>query len=120
MEMKVGAVELQSEEDKKELGELEGFVLLKFPKYTERLKLMKECKFKSDSEGNVEISSDNIDSAIKMIEVVAKYVVQVELKHPKSGAVAKSFSELEDHYSFESAITVIGSKILSGGKPGNG
>lgn len=96
---------------------LVGEVKIRVPKYTERLRYVKECNFKLDGSGNAVLSTDQLDSVIKMIEFASKHVVSVDLKHGEKEF--KTWEELECDPVCDSFISSFSGEILSGVSLGN-
>ena len=88
-----------------------GFVKVQIPTYKERIALIKQQGF---------AEKDGIDAGAELIEIVDKYVEEVELKHDATGTIYECVEDLG--YSREGAalINEIGKTILQGMPLGNG
>ena len=95
----------------------EGSAKIELPKYTQRLKYIKECNFKVNADGEVDASTDQLDALMSMVEVAKKHISDVDIK---CGEIhAKSFDDLEDFVEFDSLIPELASTVLNGGRVGN-
>lgn len=95
------------------LGEkFKGHVMIKPPLMRERMRYVKECNFKTNQEGSVEISVDNIDVLAKMIELAAPHITKVELE--KDSYKYKSFEELEADSECQSIVMELAGKVFNG------
>ena len=92
----------------------EGSIEIDFPKYTQRLKYIQECQFKLNSDGEINISLDSVDSIIKMIEISRKHVKSVDVLHKKTGSKFAKFEDLEDFQDCQELSNVVAGKILGG------
>jgi hypothetical protein len=69
-----------------------GTITLKMPKYVERKRMLREIGISVSSSGAVDMgSSDPVDMICKMVELVEKYVIKVEMYCDGS-----TFSSLDD------------------------
>ena len=93
-----------------------GEVVIEVVRYKDRLRYIKECNFKIDSTGNVEIGGDQIESFIKMIELAEKHVKKVDVKH--GDIHATSFDEMQDYLEFDNLVSLVASAVLNGGSVG--
>jgi len=109
------------DKDGKELEKkvYEGSAKIMLPNYINKLKLIKECNFKTKNDGAVEIGMDQLDSVIILAEKAKPYVKEVEIKHLESGKIAKSYDDLLENWEFEEIISEVCALPLSGGKVGN-
>ena len=83
----------------------EGIVILKVPKYTERLKYMRECGIgKKDSE---------IDQ-LKLIKIGIDHITKVELIRKEDKHVFKSVDDLEYDKDGADVLSSIANDIVSG------
>jgi hypothetical protein len=102
--------------DLKKYKDITGELILEIPSYRERLKMIKECNFQTDSKGQVVISGEGIDSFIKLLDVTEKYFKKIDVV---CGEIkAKTFSELEGSPEFDSLINDCAAFILNAGKLG--
>ena len=95
-----------------------GKLELAIPTYRERLKMIKECNFKLDSEGQVTVGVDSIDSMVKMLEVCIPYFKKVDVKHGEK-IHAKSFEDLEQYSEFDGLLSDAASSVMNAGRLGN-
>lgn len=98
---------------------VQGTVKVRLPKYTERLQYLRDCQFKINGDGDIEIDSGMIDSTIKMIQIAEKHVESVDLAL-ESGKEIKSFEEMEYFPECEPVLQELGNLMLSGVQVGNG
>lgn len=96
-----------------------GKVVLKIPKYRERIAILKEAGYSVGKDG-VEAASDHYAFADKMIQIVEKNVLSVELTHEPSCQKFSSIDELEVYQEGTELINELGQTILGGVKLGNG
>ena len=94
-----------------------GEVKIELPKYTQRLKYIKECNFRINADGEIDEGIDQVDSLIKMIEVAGQHIKSVKVKH-ESGIEVKSYEEMEDFTEFDSLVSELASFVLNGGQVG--
>jgi hypothetical protein len=71
-----------------------GQVEISLPSARQRIRYVKECNFKFNSDGEVSVM-DNIDAMEKMYEIAEKHVTKVNLKH-EDGASFKDFNKMAD------------------------
>jgi hypothetical protein len=95
-----------------------GKVVFEVPKWTERMKYVKECKFTIDSEGNVEAGADQIDSLIKMVELATPHIKTVDLKTKEGSSVFKSFDDLQSDPICDAVLVEIASAVINGAAVG--
>ena len=55
-----------------------GELVLEVPGYRERLKMIKECNFKMTGDGTVKLTTETIDSMIKLLDITEKYFKKIE------------------------------------------
>jgi len=92
----------------------EGNVSIEIPSMRERLILAKELAFDGKTEVN---GRDNIDKMLKLLEITAKYVKKVNLKH-KEGKEFTSWEEMQNDSLCDKIVEEISSFVVSGGKLG--
>jgi len=97
----------------------EGSAQLQVPKYTERLKIIKNCNFSLGTEGEAQVTTDQLDSVIALIEGTKGYIKDVKIKHVESGAMAESFEDLEYSPEFDGLLVELCSSVLNAGQVGN-
>ena len=97
----------------------EGSVEIEIPKYTQRLKYIRDCNFVTGTDGEISAGMDNVDSIISMIESARPHVKNVKVKNVETGDEASSFEELEDNPAFDALLPVLAPLVLNGGKVGN-
>lgn len=97
---------------------IHGTVDILVPKYTQRLKYIQDCKFKTDDAGNIKVDMSSLDSVIKMVEISKKHVLNMDLLNEKSGRLYKNFDDLEDDAECDGVINEIAGLVLSGVKLG--
>jgi len=102
---------IQKQEEKD--NPFEGTVILKVPKYTERLQFMKTCNFGSKVEDGV-----NYDSMIEMIKIAKDHITKVELKRKEDGQEFTTVDDLEYDSEGSEILNELGTKILGGVKLG--
>jgi hypothetical protein len=95
-----------------------GSVKIKVPKYTDRLRLMKECNFKVRADGQIDPNTDMIDQAIKMVEVAKKHVLEVDLVRDEDKERFTDFESLEYDSDGSEVINEIANFVMSGGRLG--
>lgn len=100
---------------KKESG-FEGNIMVKVPKYKERMKLLRECNFKLDAEGNVGSGMEQFDSIDKLISITESNVSSVSLVYGEGDGACSidSIEELGYYQEGVELITELGNLILSG------
>lgn len=97
-----------------------GECTIKMPSYKKRLELLKELNFKIDASGKVDSTTDQVDSAIKMVEIAERHIVGVKLVHTASGTKFDDFEELEFSKEGTDFINEIAQVVLGGATLGNG
>jgi hypothetical protein len=102
----------------KEHHKLQGEIVVKAVKYTERLKLIKECNFKTDASGEISFGFDQVDSLIKAIELTAKFVEKVDLK-AEDGTAVSSYDDLEYFQGADTILTELAFFVINGPQLGN-
>ena len=100
---------------KKESGFV-GEIKLRIPKYKERIKLLKECNFAIDSEGEMSKGAAQFDSVEKIIEMTEQHVVSVSLKFGEHEIL--EYDELGYYQEGVELLNDVGNLILSGFKLG--
>lgn len=98
--------------------DFEGKVVVTLPLFAQKLKYIKECNFKTNKKGEVEVGLEQLDSLIKMIEIAEKHIKSVEMKC--GDIVAKSWEDLNSNPEFEPIIPEIATLVINGGQMGNG
>lgn len=88
-----------------------GTVTIDMPKYKDRLALVKEVNFKVEN-GEISTGADQIDSMIKLAEIVEKHVKEIDLK--VKDYELKSFEDLQYNKSGSDLINELGNVLLSG------
>ena len=96
---------------KKESG-FEGHVMLKVPKYKQRIRILRECNFNIDAAGEMGKGAAQFDSIEKIIEVTESHVLSVELKYGET--VIGEIEELGYYQEGVELLNEIGNLILSG------
>jgi len=97
---------------------VQGTIEIRLPKYTERLKYLRDCQFEINEAGEVEVSNGMLDSTIKMIEIAEKHVEKVDLVNEMSQEI-KSFEQMEYHPECELILQELGQIMLNGVQLGN-
>lgn len=82
----------------------EGSVEMSIPSFSERMKILKEINYKSES-GQVDASSDNLDKFSKSVEKVKELVGSVNIKIKSSGEEIKTLDDLS-YYNEGTAVLV--------------
>ena len=98
-----------------------GSLKLKAPSYKERIGLAKELNFKVENvEGTLVADNKNsqFDVALKLLEIVDKHVISMELTHTESGQVFKSIEDLDYTEEGSSLVDEIGTALMRGVKLG--
>jgi len=93
-----------------------GHVLLKIPRYRERLAMIKGAGYKTGEDG-VGVS-DGIDMMDKLLEGVETHVIGVHLTHKKTSLKFESLEDLECYQEGTELINELGQVLLSGVKLG--
>ena len=101
----------------KEIG-VEGEIIINPPLLKQRLKYIKECNFKTNDKGEVEVGTDTYDAIIKMIDIAEAHVEAVDVKVVESGRTYKTFLEMQADQACDEAVQYIASLILQGIKAG--
>lgn len=102
---------------KSNVENVKGIVKVTIPKYVERMNLLKEINLKTLQNGEVQISSDQIDMMIKIKEVVQSKIVSVDLEINKKKIT--NFDDLEYYSEFNLILNDLSSAIFNGIKLGN-
>jgi hypothetical protein len=92
----------------------EGHVVFNIPKYTERLKYIKQCGFKTGDDGQIVVSLEDTDSLVAMVEIAEKHVVEVNLTHKATGKVFQSMEALQYDNVCDALLSELSGKVLSG------
>ena len=93
-----------------------GSIKIKSPSTRQRLKMVKECNFKIDENGDV-TSNDNIDSMLKMYEIASDYISNVNIKH-EDGSAFKSWDKMADDSLCDDLCQEV-IQVVMGGSLGN-
>ena len=96
----------------------EGHVLLSIPKYKARIKAIKDLNLQVKENGEVETSTSQFDSVEKIIDLVEKHVLAVDLKVKESGEELKEVDDLGYSQEGSELINEIGNMLLGGIKLG--
>lgn len=99
---------------------LQGKAEISIPSYQERLKYIKQCNFKSNKSGEVQISGDDMDALSKMIEIAEKHTKTVQMIREEDGTQFNSFQDLSYDSEGCEVINQIAGAIIGGVKLGNG
>lgn len=91
-----------------------GEYVVNLPKMSERYALIKELKFKMGASGEIEVGEDQIDTIIKITEVVEKHLKKINLVHTASGEAIKSFDDLDYITEGQDIINEISGYLFSG------
>jgi hypothetical protein len=92
----------------------EGSVLIKLPRYRERLKLVRDAGFKPSGDGTMSADSDGLAMMDKLLEATEKNIVKMELIHKESGEKFESMEDLECYAEGVELLSDIGNVLLSG------
>lgn len=93
-----------------------GKLTLVIPTYRQRLTMIKECNFKINKTGEVNIDPNTIDSIVKLLDVSKEYFKKIDLK---CGEVhVKNFEMMESYPEFDELLIQAASSILNAGKLG--
>jgi hypothetical protein len=105
----------------KENGEspFSGKVILKIPKYLERLELVKKFQFGVNKQSEVE-ASDQVDSTMKAFELIGPHVVSVELEIKETSEKITDLEELGYYQEGLALMMELAGFILGGIKLGKG
>lgn len=95
---------------------ISGKIALKSPTYRQRLKMIGDCQFEFDSNGEVKIDTGYMDTLIKMIDASVPFYEEVDVK--KGDVTAKNFDELEQHSEFDAIIQDAAQIIMRAGQLG--
>lgn len=95
-------------------AKLSGKVEVEIPRYVQRLKYLKDAKFKINAEGGVDGSVDNLDLMIKAIELAEKHIKTVDLTVVETNEKITEFEVMADSPFCDDALTEIGFLILNG------
>jgi hypothetical protein len=91
-----------------------GSYTIEVPKFTQRLRYIKECNFKLDASGNLSVSIEESDAIIKMIEIASQHVKELNIEHVESGKKFDSMEQMEYDSDCDGILNEIGAKMLSG------
>lgn len=97
---------------------LQGEIEVVLPKYTERLRLMKDCNFKVDEKGEIVTGFEQIESLIVAIEKSKPFIKSVNLL-TKDGQKVESFDELEVTAGCDAILTELAFFVINGPQLGN-
>lgn len=98
---------------------VEGEVIVDLPKYVQRLRYLKEAKFKINSDGSVGQDVDNLEMSIKAVELAEKHIESVNLKVIESGEELTTVDDLQYSPYGADVLTEIGFLVLNGPSVGN-
>lgn len=97
---------------------VEGKIIVSVPLYRQRLQYVKDLGLKVDAEGSVTTSeSDGIDTLLKMLPMIEKHVIEVDIK--KGNITAKSLNDLESYAEFDGLVSGLIDGVMNAGKLGN-
>jgi len=97
---------------------MQGEIVVNLPKYTERLRLIKSCNFKTNDGGEIVTGFDQVDSLITAIEETQKFIESVSLV-TKDGQKIDSYEELEHTHGCDSILPEVAFFIINGPQLGN-
>lgn len=89
----------------------EGIVILKVPKYTERLKFMRQC--------GIGVKDGEIDQ-LKMVEIGIEHITKVQLTRKENGQVFETTDDLQYDKDGSDVLNSIANDIVSGVRLGEG
>lgn len=72
-----------------------GEIILKIPKYAERLKLVGQLAVNIESDGQVKTTKETMAAAIKMAEIAQEHIVSLKVENVETKEVYASFDDLE-------------------------
>lgn len=102
--------------DLKNHKNITGELVLTIPTYRQRLKMIKDCNFKVNDKGEVNVSSETLESMIKLIDLAQPHFKKVNLK---CGEIqVKTFEQMESHSEFDNLITEAATSLLNAGSLG--
>ena len=93
---------------------VEGTVEVDLPKYVQRLKYLKEAKFKINPDWTVSDQVDNLEITIKAIELAEKHIKKVDLTVKETGDKIKTVDQMQFSPYCEECLTEIGFLVLNG------
>lgn len=100
----------------KEHKGITGKLILTIPTYRQRLKMIKECNFKMNEKGEVNVGLETLDTLVKLLDLTKPHFKKVDLKC--DDVCVKSFDEMESAPEFDNLLTAAASAILNAGKLG--
>lgn len=107
------------EAGKEHAPKFEGEIKLDLPSYKERIQMVKALNFKTEN-NKAEVGDNNIDEALKVLDLVEKHVKAVDLVRSADGLEFKSLEDLGYDSDGSELINEIGRVILGGTRLGNG
>ncbi len=96
---------------------VKGSIKIEIPKYAERMNLLKDINLSFIQSGEVKISNDQIETMIKIKDVVQSKVSSVDVEISKKKI--NSFEDLEYYAEFNVILNELSSIIFNGAKLGN-
>ncbi len=105
---------IDGEDGEKIEPKLAGTVQVEIPKYVQRLKYLREAKFKVNSEGQVDNSVNNLDLMIKAVELAEKHIKTVDLTVKDTGEKITSAELMGESAYCDEALVEIGFMVLNG------
>jgi len=102
--------------DLKEYKEITGKLVLTIPTYRQRLKMIKDCNFKINENGEVNTGLDSLDSIVNLLDAAKPHFKKIDLK---CGEIhVKSFEDMESYPEFDQLLTAAASSVLNAGRLG--
>ena len=90
-----------------------GKIGISIPKFTERVKLLKEVQFGNTVPGQSD-AANNLDFSVKMAEIAKSHTVRVALTRVSTQETLSSFEDLEYDTDGTDLINQIGHMVLTG------
>jgi len=93
-----------------------GKLILTIPTYRQRLKIIKECNFKINEQGDVNVGTETLESMVKLIDLAEPHFKKIDLKFGEIHV--KNFEQMESYTEFDTLITEAATAVLNAGKLG--
>lgn len=96
----------------------EGYVMIRMPKFKERLALIKGLGISTDEKGEVGMNDDSLEKAAQLVGIAHEHVESVQLKHVESGIEFSSMDDLDMYEEGTQLIQEIAGMVINGVKLG--
>lgn len=95
-----------------------GSIEMRMLKFKERLDAIKSLNV-TQNDGEIQISTENLEKFEKLVEIVKKQISKVDLTHKKSKTKFENLDDLEYYAEYTEVVNVLSGILLNGVSLGN-